>query len=288
MQFGFRGSSPWGWVWVLCAFFCLGMEQGNPKADWVSSLPSSLVDSSVQPLQRVIPLPTVPVSSVPRSNAPVVHADPLDSPFPLPWQWVETSLTMISQSGRSGLRTYTSPKVLSPDGEYLAFCQIQVQGQPQYADSQISSTLIIQNRKTGQHQSISLAPNYTRYPERPSDLTGTIAILWPVGWSQSGDRLLVRNFSGLLGADIVSDSALVWYRQNQSTASFNPLPINYDTAILLGWSTKDPKQILFRTHTMGETEEPMLAVNERNQTMTALGDRPLIYGERLSEDKLSP
>jgi hypothetical protein len=269
VQFSFGRLSQCFLATALISMFSLGWEQQG-RADSAGS-PLREGSSSLSVSQRSI----------------VVQADPISSPYPLPWKWVETSLAAISQSGRAATRTYASPKLISPDGEYLAFCQIQIQGLPQSANSQINSTLIIQNRKTGAKQSISLDPGYTRHPERPSDLTGSIVILWPVGWSQSGDRLLVRNFSGLLGSDIASDSALVWYRQSQSTASFNPQPMNYDTAILLGWSSNDPKQVLFRTYILGETQEQMWAVNEQNQTIASPGDRPLIYGERLPEDRAS-
>jgi hypothetical protein len=53
------------------------------------------------------------------------------------------------------------------------------------------------------------------------------------------------------------------------------LPLNYDSAILLGWSQAHPKQILFHTTLMGESDVAMVAVDSHGNTMTAQGDRPL-------------
>ncbi len=215
------------------------------------------------------------------TSVPKTGIDPITSPYPIPWGWVEKTQAEVTRSGRAEVRTFTSEQMVSPDGEYTAYSQIRMLVKPQFTDSQISSVLIIQHRPTGQTQQIELPTSLSRNPAQPRDLTGTIAILWPAGWSQTGDRLLIRNFVALAGSDIASDSAVVWYRQSKGTATFLPQAIDYDTAVLMGWSTTHPNQLLFRTSLLGESQERLWAVNEQGQTIAAPGDRPLIYGQRI-------
>jgi hypothetical protein len=216
------------------------------------------------------------IASVPKSGA-----DPIASPYPLPWSWVESTQAEIASSGRPAVRSYLSDQMVSPDGEYAAYSQIRMQVKPQFADSQISSVLVIKHRQTGQTQQIELPTSLIRNPNQPQDLAGTIAILWPAGWSQTGDRLLIRNFVALAGSDIASDSAVIWYRQSKQTATLLPQAIDYDTAVLMGWSATHPDQLLFRTSILGESQERLWAVNEQGKTVAAPGDRSLIYGQRV-------
>lgn len=220
---------------------------------------------------------------LPLANRPAQPADPIASPYPLPWGWVESNQAEVTRNGRPAVRTFESDKVLSPDGEYVAYSQIQMQTQPQFADTQIQSTLLIQHRSTGQTEKISLPMSITRDPQNPRDLSGTIGILWPVGWSQSGDRLLVRNFEALMGSDVASDSAVIWHRQSKRIATVLPQNTDFDTAVLLGWSSTHPNQLLFRTSILGDKQENLLSVDERGLTIASPGDRPLIFGKRLPD-----
>ncbi len=215
------------------------------------------------------------------ASVPKTGADPIASPYPLPWSWVESTQAEITRSGSPTVRTYLSDQMMSPDREYVAYSQIRMRVKPQFTDTQISSVLVIKNRQTGQTQKIDLPTSLTRNPNQPEDLTGTIAILWPVGWSETGDRLLIRNFVALAGSDIASDSAVIWYRQSKRTTTLLPQAVDYDTAVLMGWSATHPNQLLFRTSMLGESQERLWAVNEQGQTIAAPGDRPLIYGQRV-------
>jgi hypothetical protein len=247
--------------------FEFGIGNGLAKAEIKSLAPNTKFGiAAINPL----------IASVPKSGA-----DPIASPYPLPWQWVQATQAEISRSGQPAVRSYQSDQMVSPDGAYVAYSQIQMQVKPQFTDSQISSVLVIKNRQTGQTQQIELPTSLTRNPDRPNDLTGTIAILWPAGWSQTGDRLLIRNFVALAGSDIASDSAVIWYRQSKQTATLLPQAVDYDTAVLMGWSATHPDQLLFRTSILGESQERLWAVNEQGQTVAAPGDRSLIYGQRV-------
>jgi hypothetical protein len=227
-------------------------------------------------IKSAIASPTPLIASVPKTGT-----DPIASPYPIPWGWVEKAQSEVTRSGRAEVRSYQSEQMVSPDGEYTAYSQIRMRVEPQFTASQISSALVIKHRPTGQIQQIELPTRLLRNSARPSDLTGTIAILWPVGWSQTGDRLLIRNFVALTSSDIASDSAVVWYRQSKRTATICPQSVDYDTAVLMGWSATHPNQLLFRTSLLGDSQEQLWAVNEQGQTIAAPGDRPLIYGQRV-------
>jgi hypothetical protein len=230
-------------------------------------------------IKSAIAAPNPLIASVPKTGA-----DPIASPYPIPWGWVEKAQAEVKRSGRAEVRTYQSEQMVSPDGEYAAYSQIRMQVKSQFTDSQISSALVIKHLPTGQIQQIELPTSLLRNSARPTDLTGTIAILWPVGWSQTGDRLLIRNFVALTGSDIASDSAVVWYRQSKRTTTILPQSVDYDTAVLMGWSATHPNQLLFRTSLLGNSQEQLWAVNEQGQTIAAPGDRPLIYGQRIPQN----
>uniref|UniRef100_A0ACD5GTM1 Uncharacterized protein n=1 Tax=Desertifilum tharense IPPAS B-1220 TaxID=1781255 RepID=A0ACD5GTM1_9CYAN len=58
----------------------------------------------------------------PSADAPMNQSseqiDPLNSPYPVPWNWVMATYTEVSNTRGTGVRYYRSPSLISPDGRY--------------------------------------------------------------------------------------------------------------------------------------------------------------------------
>ncbi len=104
----------------------------------------------------------------------------------------------------------------------------------------------------------------------------------PVAWSETGDRLLAREFESLFGSDIASDYAVLMDCSRNRVKTLSPSHIQYTNAILLGWSKRDPEQVLFRAGILGEEQWQQWTVDAAGQTTLAKGDQPLIFGQVLS------
>lgn len=215
-----------------------------------------------------------------------VQLDPLDSPHPIPWNWVLASHAEISASECSGTRYYRSPSLVSPDGQYAAYSRIQLQGQPELYHSRITSVMFVENLETGDLRTITPSSPFADNPvmgNEEGDMPGTIAILIPISWSKSSDRLLARQFEGLLGTSDASDFGVIWERQQNRTSTIAPKPINYSYAVLLGWSQTYPERVLFRAGELGEERPFVWAVALNGQTTLALEDEPSIYGQVVNQ-----
>ena len=216
------------------------------------------------------------------------QTDPLDSPYPVPWNWVMTTQAEVSARGSSGVRYYRSPLLVSPDGEYAAYSRIEMQVEPDLYRSRVSSVMFLENLKTRELRTITasspLATNaFSRNQE--ANMPGAIAILMPVSWSSVGDRILARQFEGLFSTSDASDYAVVWDRAMNQTTTIAPTPSknDYSTAILLGWSQTNPDQVLFRAGNLGDDQWPLWAVNTQGQTVAASEDQPLIFGQLVNQ-----
>jgi len=214
-----------------------------------------------------------------------VQVDPLDSPHPVPWNWVMANIAEVTASNHPSLRYYRSQALMSPDGQYAAYSRIQMQVQPEFFRSRVSSVLFLENLRTGDLRAITAAAPLSDHPfmtTRDDDMSGTVAILIPVAWSETGDRILSREFESLFGSDLASDYAVVWDRRLDRTSTVAPTRIQYTNAVLLGWSQSYPDRILFRAGNIGEEQWPLWTVDLSGQTITAPEDRPQVFGHTVS------
>ncbi len=210
-----------------------------------------------------------------------VQIDPLNSPYPVPWNWVLATQAEINPSSALELRYYRSQSLISPDGQYAAYSRIQMRVRPDYTQSQVSSVLFIENLRTGDLQTITASSPFSDNPFTAAegvDQKGKIAILIPVAWSETGDRVLAREFESILGSDIASDYAVVWDRKLNRAHTLAPSRIQYSNAILLGWSQTHPNRVLFRAGYMGDESWPLWAVDLTGQTVLAAEDQPVTFG----------
>lgn len=212
--------------------------------------------------------------------------DPLNSPYPVPWNWVMTMLSENAAVRSPILRYYRSPSLLSPDGRYAAYSRIQMRIQPNFIQTQVASVLFLENLETGALQVLTASSPFADNPFIPSEATdhqGTIAIIIPVAWSERGDRVLAREFESLFGSDIASDYAVVWEQRHNQTYTLAPRQVDYSNAILLGWSRSAPDHVLFRAGHLGEEEWKLWAVDCQGQTRPAKeDDAPLVFGQLIN------
>lgn len=215
-----------------------------------------------------------------------VQIDPLDSPHPIPWNWVLATHAELSASNSSGIRYYRSQSLLSPDGQYAAYSRIQMEGQPELYQSRVTSVVFVENLQTGDLRTITASSPLTDHSllqEPDDDMPGTITILVPISWSKSSDRLLVRQFEGLFNTTEISDFAIVWDRRQNLVTTLAPQSVQYDMAVLLGWSQRHSDRILFRAGELGYERWPVWSVDLNGQTTLALEDEPRVYGQVMSQ-----
>ena len=214
---------------------------------------------------------------------PPTRLDPLNSPFPVPWNWVMATLDECPTVTSPLLRYYRSPSLVSPDGQYAAYSRIQMRIQPDFTRSQVASVLFLENLRTGALQVITASSPFADNPfvPRPSATPlGTIAIIIPIAWSEQGDRILSREFESLFGTAVASDYAVVWEQRRNQTYTIAPTQVDYSNAVLLGWSGSYPDQVLFQTGHLGEEERSRWAVDVAGRTIAAdPEDQPVVFGE---------
>ena len=240
--------------------------------------------------------PSVVPSSQPSIEAPEeiapdmtelgVQIDPLDSPHPVPWNWVLATHAELTASESVGVRYYRSPSLVSPDGQYAAYSRIQMHGQPELHHSRVTSVMFLENLQTGDLRTITASSPLADNPlvsNEEADMAGTIAILMPISWSKSSDRLLARQFEGMFSTSDASDYAVVWDRQQNHISTVAPGRIQYTNAVLLGWSQTNPNQVLFRAGELGDEQWPVWAVDLEGQTALAHEDEPIVYGEVVNQ-----
>ncbi len=217
---------------------------------------------------------------------PQLQLDPLNSPYPVPWNWVMANLADSASLDNPVLRYYRSPSLISPDGEYAAYSRIQMQVQPNFVQSRVGSVLFLENLRTGDLQTITAASPFADNPfmsTRDVNQAGTIAILIPVAWSETSDRVLAREFESLFGTGLASDYAVIWDREINRAQTIAPTQVQYSNAVLLGWSQSSPDQVLFRAGNLGQEEWPIWAVDVSGETAIATQeDQPITFGRTVS------
>lgn len=275
------GRSPWR----LLPFFALAVSLAVFKLMAIELINIRPGFAQTQPVEAEPPvreLPSVPAVQPPTESpmSPQPIFDPLNSPYPVPWNWV---LAMLSERGsvpNPRFRYYRSQSLISPDGQYAAYSRIQMQLSADFTQSRVASVLFLENLKTGELQTITASSPFADNPffsDEPNP-TGTIAILIPIAWSETSDRVLAREFESIFGSDIASDFAVVWDRPTNRTYTIAPTVVRYSNAVLLGWSQSNPEQVLFRAGMMGEEDWSMYAVDVRGQTAYASNDQPVTFG----------
>lgn len=165
--------------------------------------------------------PTLTVEE--QALTPLPSEDPLNSPHPIPWEWVMDTQANVSTNRDGGVRYYRTSSVVSPDGDYAAYSRIQMFAQPELYRSRVNSMMFIENLRTGKLRQLKSS---FPHPENPSvegdPVPGTISILTPVGWSRKSDRLLARRFEGVFNSSDATDVAVIWDRQHDRSASVAP------------------------------------------------------------------
>jgi hypothetical protein len=210
-------------------------------------------------------------------------SDPLNSPHPVPWNWIMEVQKEVAKHGSSKSYYYHTPSLISPDGKYAAYSRISMQAEPELFRSQVKSVMFLENLQTGELQTIAptiVEPNNLSKEEQEAHSMGKMAILMPVSWSENGDRLLSRQFEGIFSTSDASDWAIVWDRKNNSTVTLTPNRVPYTNAVLLGWSKINPNQVLFSAGLIGEEEWSVWSVDFKGETVLALDKGAIIYGDR--------
>jgi hypothetical protein len=213
--------------------------------------------------------------------------DPLNSPYPVPWNWVMAILSeqkppKTAPETASVFRYYRSQSLVSPDGNYLAYSRIQLQTSGDWRQNRIASILFVESLKTGELQTVTPAAPFADNPfvaDAMLNQPGTIAMLVPVGWSEGSERLLAREFESMFGSSLASDFAVIWERSSNRTHTLAPTQIQYSNAVLLGWSQSYPSHVLFRAGQMGQEHWPLYAVDANGQTLCASEDHPITFGQ---------
>lgn len=228
----------------------------------------------------ILPMTPAQAQRSPAPDQPVetVVADPL----PLPWKWIDDGHAAAVKAKKPLRFTQQTPQYISPDGRYVAQATLYFTADPEAHRQQLMSILEIRDRQSGMQQRIESLKEMPRdfLAEVPQG-QGLIAVLVPVGWSEKGNRLLVRQVSGLFATDLISDGAWIWQAGVGHVATVYPTADEYDFATLLGWSTTDPQRVLFQTQTMGNPKATIWAVDIQGSTQLAQGDRPRVYGTTL-------
>ncbi|MBE9115713.1 hypothetical protein IQ249_07385 [Lusitaniella coriacea LEGE 07157] len=213
---------------------------------------------------------------------PEIPLDPLDSPYPIPWNWVIATHAEFNARRDANKRCYRSPSLISPDGQYAAYSRLQMESNPEVASSRITSIMFLENLQTGDLRTVTASSPLADNPFGESEdaqLPGILSILIPVSWSQNGDRLLARQFEGLFNTSEASDYAVVWERRTGKTYTLFPGEVEYTNAVLLGWSQAHSDRVLFRAGSLGEEDWPLWAVNLAGETELACEDCPIVYGQ---------
>ncbi|MEB3178190.1 MAG: hypothetical protein VKL59_04005 [Nostocaceae cyanobacterium] len=232
---------------------------------------------------------TEPVATDSHQDEPVAQADPVDSPHPIPWNWILKTQEEMSSNVGSGVRFYRTPSILSPDGMYAAYSRVQMDVSPEMHRSRVSSVMFVENLQTGKLQAVTASSplaNNPLLPKEETDIPGIISVLMPLGWSQQSERLLARQFEGLFNTSDATDYGLIWNRQDNTTSTIAPAfnKDQHDMSVLLGWSQTEPEQVLFRAGILGEERWPLFAVMSNGTTLAASKlDQPILFGKTMNQ-----
>jgi len=216
------------------------------------------------------------------------EADPLDSPYPVPWSWIVRTQQDYAEQQRSGLRYYRSPALVSPSGQYAAYSRIEVRAEPNSYESKVLGVMFVENLATGKLQvvraSSPIASYLQRVGEDSPEMAGVISILLPASWSEEGEQLLARQMEGAFNSSDISDYGVVWQRGKVRTLSAMPKATMESSATLLGWHREQPDQVLFQVSHFDQDEDnnSLVSVALDGKVREATAPAVIAYGKRVS------
>ncbi len=232
----------------------------------------------------------IPVSEQPNESE-ITQTDPIGSPHPIPWQWIMATQEKIGGKG-GGIRYHRSIPVVSPDGKYAIYSRVQMEVKPEMHNSRVNSVLFVEDRQTKRLR-VMASTNVMSDPllnkqarvSVDTENDGKIGVLVPVSWSEKGDRFLARKFVAIFNTADATDQAVIWDRQQNNINVVHPAESKDDhekIGILLGWSKKQPKNVLFRSGELGEENWPLIQVADDGKTadVTGEGDQAVTFGEK--------
>jgi hypothetical protein len=231
------------------------------------------------------------------------NEDPLNSPYPIPWNWITATQQEYANKGLSGLRYYRSPALVSPDGKYAAYSRIELRAEPELYRSKVISVMFLENLATGALQVIRADSPIAHYlqqvGEDSADVEGVISILLPASWSAQGEHLLARQVEGALSTSDILDYGVVWSQESRTAKTLQALTPSLSlaaisssggllednaemTTTLLGWNDAAPGQILFQTNTLGEEDTAVVSVALNGQSYLSASQSVATYGQTVS------
>jgi hypothetical protein len=265
-------------------------KQTNVSQSLAAATPVSPTLRESQPNFRT----EVPVSEQP-SPEQVELSDPIGSPHPIPWKWIQATQEAIASQGGSGVRYYRSLPVASPDGKYIVYSRVRLEVKPEMYNSRVTSVLFVEEVQTKRLRVIAstsvLSDPLLARQAQASEATpgnGKIGVLVPVSWSEKGDRFLARRFEGIFNTADSTDHAVIWDRQNNQANTVSPVTEadeHEKIAVLLGWSKSQPDHVLFRAGELGDEEWPLVkvAIDGKTVNTNTDTDQPITFGQKLSD-----
>ncbi|MGA1621654.1 MAG: hypothetical protein ACO36E_02880 [Synechocystis sp.] len=252
-----------------------------------TNLPAALPAHSLLTPPPALPSPNTDNEA---NSAIAAEADPLNSPYPVPWQWITQTQQDYAAQQRTGLRYYRSPALVSPSGNYAAYSRIEVRAKANLYESKVLSVLFLENLQTGELQVIRanspIASYLQQVGESSPEMAGVISILIPASWSGNGDRLLARQLEGAFNSSDISDYAVVWTGADTAvkTIAANPKATMETSATLLGWHQNDPDQVLFKVSHLDDEEgnENLVSVSLSGDIQTTQTPEVIGFGELVS------
>jgi hypothetical protein len=226
------------------------------------------------------------------NESEIIQRDPIGSPHPIPWQWIMATQEGIGAQGNYGVRYYRSIPIVSPDGKYAIYSRVQMEVKPEMHNSRVKSVLFMEDRQTKKLRIMTSTDKVTdpllnkrANLSEEADNDGKIGVLVPVSWSEKGDRFLARKFVAIFNTADATDQAVIWNRQQDNISVVNPVQSQDDhekIAILLGWSKKQPNNVLFRAGELGAENWPLVQVANDGKTVDISDgeDQPITFGER--------
>lgn len=209
-------------------------------------------------------------------------SDPLDSPYPIPWEWIQKTQAEFTEKGISGLRYYRSPSLVSPDGQYAVYTRVSFAVEPEMYRSRVTSVMFLENLQTGELQIIRAQSPYAEHLAHHGNeeqIPGLMSILIPISWSADGNYLLSRQFEGIFNTSDACDYAVIWNRQKRQTQTISAKNSEDITAILMGWNSSNPEQVLFRAGFLGDEDWPMVSIALDGQMAIASHSESITYGQ---------
>ncbi len=215
--------------------------------------------------------------------------DPLNSPYPVPWNWILAAHNAALASNHFTPQHYRSAALRSPNGEWLAYSRIHLELCPQLHQCQVSSVLLIENLVKNTLQAIAASCPFTQAwgSDTEEDAAqGSISILMPIGWNETGDQLLTRQFEARFCSSLATDYALVWNSATGTTRTVHPP--GFEQAVLLGWSNIHPQSVLFEAGELSDTAPPHWRVDPNGEALTIQEDQAITFGEMVADALTGP